>query len=466
MKKAVSLLAALVLMSVSPAESISLPSTAASTEEYTTVTRLMMTFHEYSDHLVLAGCDTSRTGSVTIPASLNGKPVTEIGDNAFKNCEGITGVNIPTSVEVIGSYAFYECTALESAVLPEGLKEIGLRAFRGCSSLKSVVFPSTLTSIYRSFEYSGVETVHINAALTDLRNSFDDCKLKKITVDEESKSYTVDNNALFNKDKTTLYYYLYGQTATTYTVPDTVKEIDDDAFSGSTLKKIVLPEGVTEIGSYAFAYNNALVSVNIPSTVTSMGFGVFSQCSSLKTAELPAGLKDLYSAVFWKCDSLTELTIPAGCKTVGQGAIKDCANLKTVTFLSPTCEIYDEADTICNTWGATECTFSGTIRGYSVSTAHDYAEKYGYAFEALDSYVLGDVNSDGFIDGRDASMVLAVYADSSSSSYTPDEKDYALCDVNSDKFIDGRDATVILSYYADLSSGKNIGFTEYLENFK
>ena len=78
----------------------------------------------------------------------------------------------------------------------------------------------------------------------------------------------------------------------------------------------------------------------------------------------------------------------------------------------------------------------------------------------------GDLNNDTMIDGRDATLVLSMYADSSSSGYVPTDADRAVGDVNNDTFIDGRDATIILGYYADLSAGASISFENYLKNNK
>ena len=53
-------------------------------------------------------------GAVTIPGTINGLPVTSIGDHAFYYCTNLTNVTIPNSVTNIGDYAFYYCTSLTS----------------------------------------------------------------------------------------------------------------------------------------------------------------------------------------------------------------------------------------------------------------------------------------------------------------------------------------------------------------
>ena len=77
-------------------------------------------------------CKSSASGSLTIPSSYNGKPVTAIGYAAFERCEKLTAVIISDSIIEIGSYAFSGCTRLSSVIIPEnvissGDQEIGIR---------------------------------------------------------------------------------------------------------------------------------------------------------------------------------------------------------------------------------------------------------------------------------------------------------------------------------------------------
>lgn len=90
------------------------------------------------------------TGAVTIPASLNGYPVTAIGDNAFNgsNTE-VTSVTIPEGVIRIGDNAFVNCTSLENISMPGSLTEIGGGAFDGCTGLTNVYIPKNVSVIGR-----------------------------------------------------------------------------------------------------------------------------------------------------------------------------------------------------------------------------------------------------------------------------------------------------------------------------
>lgn len=92
---------------------------------------------------------TDITGNVEIPSSINEKTVKTIGQGAFENCSGITGVTIPSSVIEIGNNAFKDCLGIKTLNLTEGLQKIGQGAFQNCSGITNVVLPNTVTVVSR-----------------------------------------------------------------------------------------------------------------------------------------------------------------------------------------------------------------------------------------------------------------------------------------------------------------------------
>ena len=87
------------------------------------------------------------SGDVQIPATLDGCPVTAIGNWAFEFCSGVTSVTMPDSVTTIGERAFYDCTSLESVIIGDSVTIIGYAAFAYCDNLTSVVIGDSVTSI-------------------------------------------------------------------------------------------------------------------------------------------------------------------------------------------------------------------------------------------------------------------------------------------------------------------------------
>lgn len=86
-------------------------------------------------------------GIVDIPGKIDGKPVTEIGSNAFISCNDVTVFTIPDSVTRIGNGAFVSCKNVTEFILPLGITEIANNTFSECTSLRDISIPSGVTRI-------------------------------------------------------------------------------------------------------------------------------------------------------------------------------------------------------------------------------------------------------------------------------------------------------------------------------
>ena len=84
-------------------------------------------------------------GPVDIPATIDGKPVTSIGEFAFQQCSGITSINIPNSVTSIQQGAFSNCSGLSSITIPSSVTSIGESAFQFCSKLTIIYIPNGIS---------------------------------------------------------------------------------------------------------------------------------------------------------------------------------------------------------------------------------------------------------------------------------------------------------------------------------
>ena len=80
--------------------------------------------------------------SITIPSS-----VTSFGSRCFGKCSGLTSITIPSSVTSLGDYCFYECSGLTSINIPSSVTSLGQSCFEGCSYLTSITIPSSVTSL-------------------------------------------------------------------------------------------------------------------------------------------------------------------------------------------------------------------------------------------------------------------------------------------------------------------------------
>lgn len=77
--------------------------------------------------------------------------VTKIATWAFNECNTLTEVTLPNTVDEIGYQAFFKCSNLTNVTIPEGVKKIGQAAFYGCSQLTSITIPSTITNMDTAF---------------------------------------------------------------------------------------------------------------------------------------------------------------------------------------------------------------------------------------------------------------------------------------------------------------------------
>ncbi len=102
---------------------------------------------EYDDHIMMARLISVETEVVEIPAIIDGKPVTGIGDGCFFNCTNLKRVTIPESMIMIGVQAFALCKGLTEMIIPDSVTEIGHHAFRDCRGLKKVILPKKLKRI-------------------------------------------------------------------------------------------------------------------------------------------------------------------------------------------------------------------------------------------------------------------------------------------------------------------------------
>lgn len=135
-------------------------------------------------------------GTVEIPATLGGSPVTGIQMQAFIECASLKSVSMPESMTWIGDSAFAGCTGLEQVEISPNLTAIGSKSFYSCSDLTSVVVPDKVTSIgsLAFFGCLNLESITIPASVTTLDSTFvfGCTNLKKI----EFKGTQVQWNAL------------------------------------------------------------------------------------------------------------------------------------------------------------------------------------------------------------------------------------------------------------------------------
>ena len=109
-----------------------------------------------------------------------------------------------------------------------------------------------------------------------------------------------------------------------------ITKIGDNAFySNQSIKEIVLPNTITEIGSESFSHSS-VETINLPDSITTIQLYAFWGCSKLQAIAIPKKVKTLEYLTFCDCDSLTSVTLPYGLKKIGEQVFRGCDNLETI----------------------------------------------------------------------------------------------------------------------------------------
>ncbi len=231
---------------------------------------------------------TKYTGEVTIPASVNHEgedyTVHTIVMEAFKNCTGLTAVNIPSSVSTISDQAFYGCSGLTSVTIPDGVTSIGNEAFEGCSNLATVVIGDDVKTIGN--------------------NAFEGCyALTEVTLGKRVE--TIGGWA---------FYYC------------------------NNLPSIAIPRSVTFFGNRAFESCYRLTAVHITDLAAWCGVMAGGDCANpLYVAE----------HLYLNGAEVKDLVIPDGVKTINNGAFENCQGLRAVTIPKSVTNIKNKAFRNC-----------------------------------------------------------------------------------------------------------------------
>ena len=254
---------------------------------------------------------------VDIPAEIDGKSVTSIGDDAFKYSR-LASITIPDSVTSIGSCTFYFCTNLRSVTIPDNGTKIYRRAFFNCTSLKSVTIPASVKFIGpEAFGYwlcNDENKILDGFVINYTKNTYGHYYATKNGFSSETCLLTeeLDNGTLAIKG--------YAGFDKIFTVPSEINgkkvtEIGDSVFKDCLiLTSVTIPNSVTSVGDRAFWGCANLTSITIPDSVMSIGFIAFSDCSSLKSVTIPDSVTSIGDSAFGDCTSLTAIDVTIGNK--------------------------------------------------------------------------------------------------------------------------------------------------------
>lgn len=304
--------------------------------------------------------------------------LTTLNNGAFAFCKGLTAVTLPNKITFIGALAFEECTGLTSITIPENVTEIRNQAFYYCTALTMVELPKALQTVgdnafyetkLQDVYYAGTEEdwgkIAIGLKNEPLTNANLHCMGAVVVISGtcggaltwklDSKGtltisgtgamtdYTKSGVAPWNKDYEEIRFVVIENGVTTIgeyafenctllesvAISDSVEKIGKYAFSGcSALKRISLPDSIAQIGDHAFRASG-LEAVKIPEGVTLLGEGMFARCPNLQTVELPSTLQTIREIAFIG-SGLNKIILPENLKYIGYECFYECTNLEEI----------------------------------------------------------------------------------------------------------------------------------------
>ena len=231
-----------------------------------------------------------------------------IPDNTFYSCASLEQATFPDTIIQIGDHSFYKCSTLKQLMIPEGVERVGYYAFGDCSRLDKVTLPSTLSDIGKECDRYAWGSI------------FSGCDLLKTA----GAVGTGANIEFAWKDSVPDYVFYDCKSLTDVIIPDGISSIGSCVFCGcSNLEYLVIPESVKYISSGAFLYprDNSKNNCTKLMTAGSIGSGsniefgwedtipkyAFYYQSSMQNIVLPKSVKKIGDYAFTKCKELTDV---------------------------------------------------------------------------------------------------------------------------------------------------------------
>ena len=318
--------------------------------------------------VTITNCDSSISGELTIPETIEGYPVTNIGFRAFENCKLLTKIILPNSIVRINVMSFENCTNLKDITFSENITEILSAAFSGCTSLSNISLPDSITSIG---ENAFANTAYYN---DDSNWENDVLYIGKYLIEAKedlSSSYVIKSGTRIIADRA----FAMCLNLTQITIPDSTIIIGSYAFQGTGLIDVTFPSSISNIGDYAFVDCASLATMTIPGNgATHIETESFGYCYALTSVKIGDGVVGIGNQAFICCTKLTNIIIPQSVTSIGIGILEGCEELTSIIVdeKNPEFDSRDNANAIIRT------SSNELIQGCKSTIIPDSITKIGY----------------------------------------------------------------------------------------
>lgn len=313
--------------------------------------------------------------NITVPATIEGKKVTQIGNEAFMSNEIVESIILPEGIVVLGEDAFYYCTKLQHIEIPNSVKTIKRFAFRYCYALTEINLPSELTVIEdRVFLYcKNLKNINIPESVTTIKfSAFAFCEkigsitipqnvenieysfekyksLSSINVESNNNFFSSKEGVLYDKEQSTLLLYPPAKESENFSVPSSVKHIRESAFAFcNNVERITIPQNVISIGEFAFYECTKLKEVKLSNAITSIEKGTFYNCTSVSSISIPQNVKKIGDRAFARCSNMKEVNLPKNLMEIGYASFEECKSLINVAIPESVNKIGSSAFAFCD----------------------------------------------------------------------------------------------------------------------
>ena len=207
----------------------------------------------------------------------------------------------------------------------EGEEDTSSDVLENVSGGEGDVVADSVKSVLPGVEVVGIEDDKTkNSEAVSEETDTDEKTLKEgeKATDSGTVSGTLDNGVRWELTDGVL--TISGNGAITYDYNGGWHQYDEDII------KIIVGEGATEIGDYAFSGCTGMKEVSLPEGITKIGDYAFNECTGISEVSLPEGITEIGTCAFWNCASLAEISIPSGVSEIGPFAFYSCEGLKSV----------------------------------------------------------------------------------------------------------------------------------------